>query len=657
MTDSESRMHSVSQEERLFNPSSEFCSSSHIPSREAYDELYAKSIADPEAFWAEIAEEFTWYKKWDKVLDKSDAPFFKWFDGAQTNITVNCIDRHLDGPNRNKAAIIWEGEPGDSRVLTYYDLYREVNKFANGMRSLGVKKGDRVAIYLGMVPELMIACLACARIGAVHTVIFGGFSADSIRDRVLDSQAKLVITGDGAWRRGNVIPLKKVVDEAIEGVDCVKDVIVVRRGRANSFPCHIEEGRDHWYHRIVQDASMHCEPEVMEAEDMLFLLYTSGTTGKPKGIIHTTAGYMIYTYLTTKYTFDMSAKDVYWCTADIGWITGHSYMAYGPSMNAGTQVIYEGAPNYPDNGRFWDIIQKYGVTIFYTAPTAIRAFMKWGDQWVDKYDISSLRLLGTVGEPINPEAWMWYHEKIGGGRCPIVDTWWQTETGGHMLTPMPGAIPTKPGSATVPFFGIEPLVLTEEGEEVDAGILAIKNPWPGMLRGIYGDPQRFKDTYFAKWDGKYYLPGDGVRKDEDGYFWILGRIDDVVNVSGHRIGTAELESVFVEHSAVAESAVIGVDHAIKGQALVAFVTLKEGAEGGSIIRSELVEMVDRSIGKFARPEGILFTRDLPKTRSGKIMRRLLRNITTGDDLGNTTTLADPTVVDELKAQWSALMVK
>ena len=648
-------MLSVSQEDRLFPPAEAFSSAAHIPSREAYDALYAKSIADPEAFWAEVADEFTWYKKWDSVLDRSEAPFFKWFDGGQTNITVNCIDRHIDGPNRNKAAVIWEGEPGDSRVLTYFDLYREVNKFANGLRSLGVKKGDRVAIYLGMVPELLTACLACARIGAVHTVIFGGFSSDSIRDRVRDCDARLVITGDGAWRRGKVIPLKDTVDAAIEGLDCVKDVVVVRRGRANSFPCEFTEGRDHWYHRLVQGASVHCEPEVMDAEDMLFLLYTSGTTGKPKGIIHTTAGYMVYSYLTTKYTFDLKPEDVYWCTADIGWITGHSCMAYGPTLNAGTQVIYEGAPNYPDNGRFWDIIEKFGVTTFYTAPTAIRAFMKWGDQWVDKHDLSSLRLLGTVGEPINPEAWIWYHEKIGSGKCPIVDTWWQTETGGHMLTPIPGAIATKPGSATVPFFGIEPMVLTEEGEEVDAGILAIKNPWPGMLRGVYGDPERFKDTYFSKWDGKYYLPGDGVRRDEDGYFWILGRIDDVVNVSGHRIGTAELESVFVEHKAVAESAVVGVDHSIKGQALVAFVTLKEGSEPGNIVRPELVSMVDQSIGKFARPEAILFTSDLPKTRSGKIMRRLLRAITTGGDLGNTTTLADPSIVDELQAQWKAYM--
>ena len=656
MPEESSPMTTVSTEQRKFDPVSTFVKDAQISGRAAYDALYEKSIADPEAFWAEVAEDFFWYRKWDTVLDRSEAPFFKWFSGAKTNLSVNCVDRHLDGPNKNKAAIIWEGEPGDSRVLTYFDLYREVNKFANALSEQGVKKGDRVAIYLGMVPELAIACLACARIGAVHTVIFAGFSAESIKDRVEGCEARTVITGDASYRRGKPLCLKTIVDEAVEGLDCVQQVIVVKRDGVE-IACPMVEGRDVWYHDIVRHTSIHCEPEQMDAEDMLFLLYTSGTTGKPKGIIHTTAGYMVYSYLTSKYVFDMRPEDVYWCTADVGWITGHSYIVYGPMQNAITQVMYEGAPNWPDEGRFWNIIEKYAVTTFYTAPTAIRAFMKWGDHWVEKYDLSSLRLLGTVGEAINPEAWMWYHEKIGASQCPIVDTWWQTETGGHMLTPIPGAIATKPGSATVPFFGIEPLVLTEEGEEVNAGILAIKNPWPGMLRGVYGDPQRFKDTYFSKWDGKYYLPGDGVRKDEDGYYWILGRIDDVVNVSGHRIGTAELESVFVEHEAVAESAVIGVPHEIKGQGLVAFVTVRQGIETSDALKKELVGMVDKGIGKFARPEQILFTHDLPKTRSGKIMRRILRNITLGEDIGNVTTLADPSVVNELVEQWNSLTAK
>jgi len=646
-----SSMESVSHENRKFNPHADFAAQALVGSSEAYKKLYERSLSDPEAFWAEAAEELHWFKKWDSVLDDSEAPFFKWFSGARTNVCYNCVDRHLEGPNRNKAALIWEGEPGETRVLTYQDVYREVCKFANGLKQIGINKGDRVAIYLPMIPELVLAVLACARIGAVHTVIFAGFSAESIRDRVNDCDARCVITADGGWRRGRVLPLKKIVDEALEGASGVKDVVVVKRAHGDPFPCHYKEGRDHWYHRLVQDQSFDCPCEEMEAEDMLFLLYTSGTTGKPKGIIHTTAGYMLYTYLTSKYVFDLKPEDVYWCTADVGWITGHSYIVYGPMQNAATQIVYEGAPDAPDKGRFWDIIEKYRATIFYTAPTAIRAFMKWGDQWPEKYDISSLRLLGTVGEPINPEAWMWYHQVIGAERCPIVDTWWQTETGGHMLTPMPGATPTKPGCATVPFFGVEPAILTDEGEEVEAGILAIKKPWPGILRGIYGDPQRFKDTYWCKWGGKYYFPGDGARLDQDGYIWILGRVDDVVNVSGHRIGTAELESVFVEHRDVAESAVVGVPHEIKGQGLIAFVTVIQGRAHDEQLRKELIEMVDKSIGKFARPERILFSNDLPKTRSGKIMRRLLRDIAEGKELGNTTTLADPSVVEELQRQY------
>jgi len=585
------------------------------------------------------------------VLDASEAPFFKWFDGSRTNLSYNCLDRHIEAGRGDKIAIHWEGEPGDARDITYKQMHLEVCRFANAMKARGVKKGDRVAVYLPMIPELAIAVLACARIGAVHSVIFAGFSADSIRDRVLDSETCMVITADGGYRRGKMLQLKQIVDEGIASCECVKDVVVVKRGDAHSVDCNMQEGRDSWYHDLVADVGDDCPAEEMEAEDLLFLLYTSGTTGKPKGIMHTTAGYQVYSYLTSKYVFDLKQDDVYWCTADVGWITGHTYIVYGIMQNGVTQVMYEGAPNHPDEGRFWDIIEKYKVSIFYTAPTAIRAFMKWGDDWVTSKDLSSLRLLGTVGEPINPEAWMWYHKMIGAERCPIVDTWWQTETGGHMLTPMPGATATKPGCATVPFFGVEPAILTDDEQEVDAGILAIKKPWPGMLRGIYGDPQRFKDTYWCKWDGKYYFPGDGARRDEDGYIWILGRVDDVVNVSGHRIGTAELESVFVEHKDVAESAVVGIPHEIKGQGLVAFVTVIDGREQDDHLRKELVSMIDKGIGKFARPERILFSSDLPKTRSGKIMRRILRDIAEGKELGNVTTLADPTVVQDLQQQY------
>ena len=642
---------SVSHENRSFPPPAEFAAKARVPSMEAYREEYERSMADPEAYWEEVAEELHWFKRWDKVLDESKKPFFQWFAGGRTNMAYNCIDRHIENGLRNKAALIWEGEPGDSRVLTYFDLYREVNQFANALRSLGIGKGDRVALYLPMIPELAIATLACARIGAVHTVVFAGFSANSIRDRVVDCGARCVITADGGWRRGQILNLKSIVDEAVEGVESVKDVIVVKRGHGDPFPCRIQEGRDHWYHRLVQDQPIHCEPEQLDAEDLLFLLYTSGTTGKPKGIIHTVGGYMVYTYQTAKQVFDLRPDDVYWCSADIGWITGHSYILYGPLQNGASVVMYEGAPNSPDNGRFWDIVEKYGVTIFYTAPTAIRAFMKWGDRWPESKDLSSLRLLGTVGEPINPEAWIWYHKVIGAERCPIVDTWWQTETGGILLSPLPGATPTKPGSATLPLPGIDAAVLNEEGQEDSAGILAIRKPWPGILRGIYGDPQRFKDTYWCKWEGEYYFPGDGARIDDDGYFWILGRVDDVVNVSGHRIGTAELESVFVEHPSVAESAVIGVAHEIKGQGLVAFVTVKENATASEQLEKELVDLVVKDIGKFAVPEKIVFSFDLPKTRSGKIMRRLLRDIAEGKALGNVTTLADPGVVEKLRKKY------
>ena len=651
MTTDNSSMESVSHEHRKFAPSSEFVDAAHISGDSAYRALYEKSVQDPEAFWAEAAGELHWFKKWDTVLDDSDAPFFRWFDGSRTNLSYNCLDRHIDAGRGDKIAIHWEGEPGDSRDISYSQLHLEVCRLANALKSRGVQKGDRIAVYLPMIPELAIAVLACARIGAVHSVIFAGFSADSIRDRVLDSETRMVITADGGYRRGKMLELKKIVDEGVANCDCVKDVIVVKRGDDHPVACPMVDGRDSWYHDLVAHVDDNCPAEEMEAEDLLFLLYTSGTTGKPKGIMHTTAGYQVFSYLTSKYIFDLKQDDVYWCTADVGWITGHTYIVYGIMQNGVTQVMYEGAPNHPDEGRFWEIIEKYKVSIFYTAPTAIRAFMKWGDDWVTGKDISSLRLLGTVGEPINPEAWIWYHKLIGAERCPIVDTWWQTETGGHRLSPMPGATATKPGCATVPFFGVEPAILADDGSEVEAGILAIKKPWPGMLRGIYGDPQRFKDTYWCKWGGKYYFPGDGARRDEDGYIWILGRVDDVVNVSGHRIGTAELESVFVEHKDVAESAVVGIPHEIKGQGLVAFVTVIDGRGQDDLLRKELVAMIDKGIGKFARPERILFSSDLPKTRSGKIMRRILRDIAEGKELGNVTTLADPTVVEELQKQY------
>jgi acetyl-CoA synthetase len=644
-------LESVLDEHREFPPSVEFSRSAHIKSAADYESLYAESLKHPEAFWAKVASELHWFKKWDRVLNEVDAPFYKWFEGGRTNLSYNCLDRHLSGPTRNKAALVWEGEPGDQRVLTYWDLAREVQKFANVLKKLGVQRGDRVAIYLPMVPELVVAVLACARIGAVHSVIFAGFSSESIKDRVQDCNARMVITADGGWRRGNLLPLKQIVDEAVAECDGVNHVIVVKRGHGDPFPCHIEEGRDHWYHRLMADAPPVCPPAEMESEEILFLLYTSGTTGKPKGIIHTTGGYMTYAYYTCKHVFDLKNEDVFWCTADIGWITGHSYVIYGPLANGATCMMYEGAPNHPDNGRLWQLVEKYGVTVFYTAPTAIRAFMKWGDQWPGQYQLGSLRLLGTVGEPINPEAWMWYHRTIGKERCPIVDTWWQTETGGIMITPLPGATVTRPGSATRPFFGIDAAILDESGKEAKAGLLAIRKPWPGMLRGIYGDPERYRQTYWSKWDGLYF-PGDGARLDDRGYFWIVGRVDDVVNVAGHRIGTAELESIFVEHPAVAESAVIGIKHDLKGQAMVAFVTLREN-HGRKLetLEVELTDLVVKKIGKFATPDRIIYAADLPKTRSGKIMRRLLRDIADGSAMGNVATLADPTVLETLKAHY------
>jgi acetyl-CoA synthetase len=587
-------------------------------------------------------------------------PHAKWFHGGRLNVSVNCIDRHVRGPHRNRAAIIWEGEPGDARVLTYWDLYREVQKFANVLKGLGVQRGDRVGIYLPMVPEAAIAMLACARIGAIHSVVFGGFSPESLRDRMNDAKAKVLITADGGYRRGQVTPLKRNADKALEDAPTVKHVVVVQRrpgGMGDESFAQMREGRDHWWHRLMQTAKADCPPEAMDAEDVLFILYTSGTTGKPKGIVHTTGGYLTGVAATTKYVFDLKDDDVFWCTADVGWVTGHSYLVYGPLANGATCVMYEGAPDWPERNRFWEICEKYGVSVFYTAPTAIRAFMKWGEQHPVRHDLSRLRLLGTVGEPINPEAWMWYHKVIGGLRCPIVDTWWQTETGAIVISPLPGLTATKPGSCTRPLPGYFTALLDSKGNELEVGggLLAMTRPWPSMLRTIWGDDQRYVDTYFSKWPGRpdLYFPGDGVKRDDDGYYWIMGRVDDVLNVAGHRIGTMEVESALVEHPAVAEAAVVGKAHEMKGQSIAAFVTLRDGFHQSPALRDELREFVAEKIGAIARPDDILFSADLPKTRSGKIMRRLLRDIAEGRTLGDTTTLADPSVVASLKEQYES----
>jgi acetyl-CoA synthetase len=635
------------REDRTFSPSVEFKARAHVRD----ESLYAEAERDPEAYWARFARELEWSKPWDRVLDWQP-PHAKWFVGGTINASVNCVDRHVGGPRRNKAAIIWEGEPGDRRTLTYFDLYRDVSQFANVLKSLGVRKGDRVAIYMPLIPELAIAMLACARIGAIHSVVFGGFSAESLRDRINDQKAKLLITADGGYRRGQIVPLKQIADEAISEAPSIENVIVVQRG-AGPMPAHIQEGRDHWYHRLMQDAPVKCDPEPMDAEDMLYILYTSGTTGKPKGIVHTTGGYLVGTYTTTKLVFDMRDEDVYWCTADIGWVTGHSYVVYGPLANGATVLMYEGAPDWPQKDRFWSMIERYGVTIFYTAPTAIRAFMKWGTEWPAKHDMSSLRLIGSVGEPINPEAWVWYYRYIGGERCPVVDTWWQTETGAIMISPLPGVTTAKPGSATKPLPGIAAEIRTEKGEkvEVGGGLLALTRPWPSMLRGIYGDPDRYVKQYWNKWGPGVYVTGDGAKRDADGNFWLLGRVDDVINVAGHRIGTMEVESALVDHPSVAEAAVVGRAHDLKGQAIAAFVTLKEGATSSKERADELRDHVAKKIGAIAKPDDILFTADLPKTRSGKIMRRLLRDIAEGKALGDTTTLADPNVVAKLKANY------
>ncbi|HEX2918958.1 MAG TPA: acetate--CoA ligase [Edaphobacter sp.] len=643
---------STLRENRVFPPPMEFSITAHLTRLDQYEAMYTKSIEDPEAFWAEVAEDLHWFKKWDKVLDW-DLPWAKWFVGGQINLSYNCVDRHALGARRDKAALIWEGEPGEVRRLTYGELHVEVQKVANALKSLGIKKGDRVAVYMGMTPELAIALLACARIGAVHSVIFGGFAANAIADRVNDCSAVAILTQDTSYRRGNEIQLKRTVDEAMVACPTVKNVLVYRR---TGSPVNMVEGRDHWWHELVEKASAECPAEPLDSEDPLYILYTSGTTGKPKGLVHTTGGYAVQTYLTSKYVFDLHEEDVYWCTADIGWVTGHSYVVYGPLQNGATVLMYEGAPNFPDFSRFWKIIDDHKVTIFYTAPTAIRAFIKWGDEFVDKYKLDSLRLLGTVGEPINPEAWMWYREKIGHNRCPIVDTWWQTETGSIMIAPVPGAVPTKPGSATRPFFGIQPEVVTRPDAQGNfhqvpagsGGLLVVRKPWPSMARTIYGDPERFKKTYWSDVPGCYFT-GDGARQDADGCFWLMGRVDDVINVSGHRLGTMEVESALVAHPKVAEAAVVGRPDDLKGQAISAFVTLESGNEPNDALKDELKKWVSKEIGALARPDDIRFTEALPKTRSGKIMRRLLRELAThGEIKGDTTTLEDFTVIARLR---------
>jgi acetyl-CoA synthetase len=651
----ESTIESILQENRTFSPPAEFSQRAHIKSLEEYEQLYARAKADPEKFWAELAEqELHWFQKWDQVLDWQP-PFAKWFVNGKTNISYNCLDRHLTTWRRNKAALIWEGEPGDSRTLTYAQLHREVCQFANVLKQLGVQKGDVVGIYMPMIPEAAIAMLACARIGAPHTVVFGGFSAEALRDRLIDGKAKLVVTADGGWRKDAIVPLKEQVDKALanNSAPTVENVLVVQRTRQT---IHMEPERDHWWHDLQKGVSAVCSAEPMDSEDLLFVLYTSGSTGKPKGVVHTTAGYNLYAHMTTKWIFDLQDTDVYWCTADVGWITGHSYIVYGPLSNGATTVMYEGAPRPSNPGCFWDVIEKYGVNIFYTAPTAIRAFIKAGEHLPKARDLSSLRLLGTVGEPINPEAWMWYHRVIGGDRCPIVDTWWQTETGGIMITPLPGAIPTKPGSATRPFPGILADIVDLEGNSLkdnEGGYLAIRHPWPGMMRTVYGDPDRFRRTYWEHIppkNGQYlYFAGDGARRDTDGYFWVMGRVDDVINVAGHRLGTMEIESALVSHPAVAEAAVVGKPDELKGNDIVAFISLEGSYTASKELEAELKQHVGKEIGAIARPGEIRFSDALPKTRSGKIMRRLLRSLAAGEEVsGDTSTLEDRSVLDKLR---------
>jgi len=650
-----SGVESVYMEKRVFEPPKEFVDQAYIKTMDEYKQLYKRSIEDPEGFWGEMGEQYIdWFKKWDGPVEEysfKDDIYLRYFVGGKLNVSYNCLDRHLTTWRKNKAALIWQGEPlEESRTYTYQELHREVCKFANVLKKFNIKKGDRVTIYLPMIPELPIAMLACARIGAIHSVVFGGFSSDALKDRILDCKADTLITCNYGYRSGRTIPSKKNADAAMDQCPNVNTCIVVRRIDQD---VEMKEGRDYWWDELMIGASMKCEPEPMDSEDPLFILYTSGSTGKPKGVLHTTAGYLLYTMVTMKYAFDYRDDDVWWCTADIGWVTGHSYIAYGPLGLGATSLMFEGVPNYPEPDRFWEIVEKYGVNIFYTAPTAIRAIMRNGDEWPNRRDLSSLRLLGTVGEPINPEAWIWYYTVIGKEQCPIVDTWWQTETGGFLITPLPGAMPMKPGSAAHPFFGVAPIIFRQDGTEADVnegGHLYIKKPWPGFMRTVYGDPNRFKEQYFIQTPG-YYFTGDGARKDEDGYYFLMGRVDDVINVSGHRMGTAEVESALVSHDAVAESAVVGFPHDIKGQGIYAFVTLKQGFEATDELRKELVQHVRKEIGPIAAPDKLHFTDALPKTRSGKIMRRILRKIAEGqiDQLGDTSTLADPDVVERLVA--------
>jgi len=636
------------QEARTFPPPASFKEQALIRDAGIYDE----AATDRLGFWARQAEQLDWFRDWDEILDWQ-APYARWFVGGTLNVSYNCLDRHVEAGHGDQVAFHFEGEPGDTRTLTYADLLDEVQRAANALKDLGVGKGDRVAVYLPMVPELAVTMLACARIGAVHSVVFGGFSANALRDRINDSDCKVLVTADGGWRRGSVAPLKPIADEALADTPTIEHVLVVRRGEND---VEMVEGRDLWWHETVGAAAADCPAEPLDAEDLLFILYTSGTTGKPKGIMHTTGGYLTQVAFTHRYVFDLDPdNDVYWCTADIGWVTGHSYIVYGPLANRATSVMYEGVPNHPDEGRFWDLVERYGVTQLYTAPTAIRAFMKWGDEHPGSRDLSSLRLLGTVGEPINPEAWVWYHEVIGGGRCPVVDTWWQTETGAMMITPLPGATTTKPGSATFPLPGISATIVDDAGGEVGVpggGYLVLDQPWPSMLRGIWGDPARYEQTYWSRFPGRYFA-GDGAKRDEDGYFWLLGRVDDVMNVSGHRLSTTEIESALVSHPSVAEAAVVGRADAVTGQAIAAFVTPRGGFDGDEALAKELREHVARMISPIAKPASLLFTHDLPKTRSGKIMRRLLKDIAEDKQLGDTTTLADASIVDSIKDRYLA----
>ena len=630
------------RERRKFPPPKAFAKQANARSAS----VYAQAAKNPVRFWEGWAKRLDWFTPWKKTLEWK-APNAKWFIGGKLNVSYNCLDRHITTARRTKAALIWEGEPGDTRTLTYWDLYREVNRFAAALKQHGVKRGDRVTIYMPMVPEAAIAMLACTRIGAPHSVIFGGFAPDAVRDRIHDADSTIVITADGGYRRGSVVPLKQNVDTALKECPDVRTVVVLKR---TGTTINMEAGRDIWWSDFIKDAPAHCPPEKMDAEDMLYLLYTSGSTGKPKGIQHTTGGYLTGVLATTNWVFDLKDTDVYWCTADIGWVTGHSYVVYGPLANGATTVMYEGTPDFPDKDRFWRIIERHGITICYTAPTAIRTFMRWGEEYPNRCDLSSLRLLGSVGEPINPEAWVWYWKIIGGGRCPVVDTWWQTETGHILITPLPGITVLKPGSATKPFPGIEAKVVNDKGEPAKAGYLVLTKPWPGMLRGIYRDPQRFVAQYWSRYPGIYFT-GDGAKVDEDGYNWLLGRVDDVMNISGHRVSTMEVESALVDHPKVAEAAVIGRPHEIKGQAIAAFVTIKDGTQGSKDLMEEIKGHVVKKIGALARPDDLIFASDLPKTRSGKIMRRLLRDIAEGKALGDTTTLADPTVVARLKDQY------